>query len=169
MQRTIDGNDIALAQHLLQGIATTAANLLLDLRLQGLVIEIQQFLAIERLQPSQHSLADSAHSNGSNNLVLEIVFVLGHTSDVPFAGLDLLVRGDEVAHEDEDGHDDVLGDGDDVGAGDLGHGDATVGLVGGIEVDVVGADTGGDGELELLGFGETFGVEVARVESVERV
>ena len=158
MQWTVDSNDVALAQHLLQSITTTAANLLLDLRLQGLIIEVQQLLAVERLQPSQHSLADSAHSNGSNNLVLEIVFVLGHTSDVPFAGLDLLVGGDEVADEDEDGHDDVLGDGDDVGAGHFGHSDAAVGLVGGIEVDVVGADAGGDGELELLGFGETFGV-----------
>ena len=66
--------------------------------------------------------------------------------------------GDEVADEDEDGHYDVLGDGDDVGTGHFGDGDAAVGLVGGIEVDVVGADAGRDGELELLGFGETFGI-----------
>ena len=157
MQGTIDRNDIALTQHLLQGVTTTAANLLLDLRLQGLVIEIQQLLAIERLQPSQHSLADSTHGNGSDDLVLKIVFVLGHGSDIPFAGLDLLVGGDEVADEDEHGHDDVLGHGDDVGAGNFGNGDTAVGLVGGIEVDVVGTDAGSDGELELLGFGETFG------------
>lgn len=30
---------------------------------------------------------------------------------------------------------------------------------------MVGADAGGDGEFELLGFGETFGGEVARVEA----
>jgi hypothetical protein len=59
----------------------------------------------------------------------------------------------------------VLGDGDDVGAGDLGDGDAAVGLVGGDEVDVVGADAGRDGDLEVLGLGEALGGEVAGVEA----
>jgi hypothetical protein len=59
----------------------------------------------------------------------------------------------------------VLGDGDDVGAGDLGDGDTAVGLVGGIQVDVVRADTSGDGELELLGLGQALGSEVTGVEA----
>ena len=49
----------------------------------------------------------------------------------------------------------MLGNRHDVGAGDLGDGDTAVGLVGGIEVDVVGADAGGDGELQLLGLGQS--------------
>jgi hypothetical protein len=63
----------------------------------------------------------------------------------------------------------VLGDGDDVGAGDFGDGDAAVGLVGGVQVDVVRADTSGDGELELLGLGQAFGSEVTGVEAVKMV
>jgi hypothetical protein len=59
----------------------------------------------------------------------------------------------------------VLGDGDDIGARHLGDGDTAVGLVGRVEVDVVGADTGGDGELELLRLGETLGGQVAGVEA----
>jgi hypothetical protein len=59
----------------------------------------------------------------------------------------------------------VLGDGDDVGAGNLGDGYTTVGLVGGIQVDVVRADTSGDGELELLGLGQALGSEVTGVEA----
>jgi hypothetical protein len=59
----------------------------------------------------------------------------------------------------------VLGDGDDVGAGDLGDGDAAVGLVGGGQVDVVGADTSGDGDLEVLGLGQTLSGQVTRVEA----
>jgi hypothetical protein len=51
----------------------------------------------------------------------------------------------------------VLGDGDNVGARDFGDGDAAIGLVGCVEVDVVGADACCDCELELLGFGETLG------------
>jgi len=59
----------------------------------------------------------------------------------------------------------MLSDGDDVGAGDFGDGDAAVGLVGRVEVDVVGSDTCGDGDLQVLGFGEALGGEVTGVES----
>jgi hypothetical protein len=59
----------------------------------------------------------------------------------------------------------VLGDRDDVGAGYFGDGDAAVDRVGYVEVDVVGADARRDGELELLGFGEALGGEVAGVEA----
>lgn len=62
----------------------------------------------------------------------------------------------------------MLGDGDDIGAGDFGDGDTAVGLVGGIEVDVVRADTSGDGELELLGLGQALGSQVTRVEAGSR-
>jgi hypothetical protein len=60
----------------------------------------------------------------------------------------------------------VLGDGDDVGAGDLGNGDTAIGLVGGVEVDVVGADTSSDGDLEVLGLGEALSSKVTGVEAV---
>jgi hypothetical protein len=59
----------------------------------------------------------------------------------------------------------VFRDGDDVGASHFSDGHAAVGLVGSIEVDVVGSNTGCDGDLELLGFCETFSVEVAWVET----
>jgi hypothetical protein len=60
----------------------------------------------------------------------------------------------------------VLSDGDDVGAGDLSNGNTAVGGVGGVKVDVVGTNTGSDGELELLGLGETLSGEVTGVEAV---
>jgi hypothetical protein len=61
----------------------------------------------------------------------------------------------------------VLSDRDDVGACDLGDGDTAVGLVGGIEVDVVGTDTSSDGELEVLGLGKALCCEVTGVETVD--
>lgn len=61
--------------------------------------------------------------------------------------------GDKVADEDEDGHDDVLRNGNNIGAGDLRNGDTAVGLVGGIKVDMIGANTSSDGDLEVLGLG----------------
>jgi hypothetical protein len=58
----------------------------------------------------------------------------------------------------------VLGDGDDVASGDLGNGDTAVGLVGSVEVNMVGSDAGGDSELQVLGLGQSFGGKVAGVE-----
>jgi hypothetical protein len=59
----------------------------------------------------------------------------------------------------------VLGNGHDVGASDLGDGDAAVGLVCGIEVDVVRSDTSSDGKLQVLSLGQALCGEVAGVES----
>src|SRR2546430_851110 len=59
----------------------------------------------------------------------------------------------------------MLGDGDDVGASDLSDGDTSVGLVGRIEVDVVGTNTRSDGELELLSLGQSLCGQVTWVEA----
>lgn len=165
MQRAVDGDNIALRKHLLEVLNATAANLLLRLGREGLVVEVEQLLAVEGLETAQNTLANAANSDGTNNLVLEVVLVLGNGGDVPVTSLDLLVGRDEVADEGQDGHDDVLSDRDDVGARDLSDGQTAVGLVGGIEVDVVGTDTGSHAELEVLGLGQTLLGQVARVEA----
>jgi hypothetical protein len=167
VQRAVDGDDIALSKHLLEALNATAANLLLNLRSQRLVVEVEELLAIEGLETAEHTLTDTADGNGTDDLVLEVVLVLGDGSDVPVTSLDLLMGGDEVADEGQNGHDDMLGDGNDVGAGDFGNGDTAVGLVGGVQVDVVRANTGRDGDLEVLGLREALGGEVTGVETGE--
>lgn len=132
---------------------TSAANLLLNLGLERLVVKVEEFLAAEGLQSAEHTLSDATNSDGTNNLALKIVFVVGHSGDVPVTGLYLLVGWDEVADEDEDGHDDMFGDGDDVRAGHFGDSDTAICLVGRVQVDVVGSNTGSDGNLELLRLG----------------
>lgn len=166
MEWTIDGNDIALSQHILQILHTTASNLLLELRREWLVVEVKQLLAVERLQSPQNALSDTANSDGTDDLVLEIVLTLRNGSDIPVSRCDLLVRRDEVADEDEDGHDDVLGDRNDIGSSDFGDSDTAIGLVGGIKVDVIRPNASGDGELEVLGFGKAFSGQVAGMEAV---
>lgn len=168
MQRAVDGDNIALGEHLLEVLNATAANLLLLLGRQGLVVVVEELLAVKGLETAEDTLANAADSDGTDNLVLKVVLLLGNGSDVPLTALDLLVGGHEVADEDEDCHDDVLGDGDDVAASDLGNGDTAIGGVGGVEVDVVRADTSSDGNLEVLGLGETLSSEVARVEAARR-
>ena len=75
-----------------------------------------------------------------------------------------LVRRDEVANEQEDAHDDMLCDRHDVGAGDLEDLDAL--LDSGVEVDVVGADTGGDTDLQVLRLNMARSVKVIEHELV---
>lgn len=165
VQRAVDGDNITNLQHLLQAVHTSASNLLLNLGCQRLVIKVQQLLALECLQSPQHTLTNTSHSNSSNDLVLEIILVLCDGSDVPVTVLDLFVGGHKVADESQDGHDDVLSDGDDVGTSHFGDGDTAIGLVGDVKVDVVGSDTCGHGDLELLCLSETFSGEVTGVEA----
>jgi hypothetical protein len=63
----------------------------------------------------------------------------------------------------------VLSDRDDVGSSDLSDGDTAVGLVGSIEVDVVGTDTSSDGELQVLGLSKTLSGKVTGVETVGKL
>ena len=168
MQGAVDGNDVALGQQLLEVVDAAAADLLLGLGRQGLVVVVEELLAVEGLEAAQDALADAADGDGAHHLALEVELVLGGRRHVPLAALDQLVGGRVIAHEDQDGHDDVLGHRDHVGARHLGHGDAAVGLVGGIEVDMVGADAGRDGELEVLGLGQALRREVAGVEAAGR-
>jgi hypothetical protein len=60
----------------------------------------------------------------------------------------------------------VFGNRYNVGASDFGNSDTTVGLVCGIEVNVVRSDTSSDGELEVLSLSQALGREVSRVEAV---
>ena len=166
MERAVDGDNIALCKHLLEVLNAAATNLLLLLGRKRLVVKVKQLLAVEGLETAEHTLTDTADSDGTDNLVLEVVLVLSDLSDVPVTTGDLLVGRDEVADEGEDGHDDVLSDGDDVGASDLSDGDTAVGLVGSIEIDVVGTDTSSDGELEVLGLSKALCCEVTGVETV---
>jgi len=160
----VDGDNITLGEHLLEVLNTTAADLLLDLWSKWLVVVVKELLAVEWLETTEDTLTDTADSDGTDNLTLKIELVLGGSSDVPVTSNDLLVGWDKVADEDEDGHDDVLSDGDDVGTGNLGNGDTAIGLVGSVKVDVVGSDTSGNGNLEVLGLGEALSGKVTWVE-----
>lgn len=59
-------------------------------------------------------------------------------------------------------HDNMLGNRDNVGSGHFCHQDLA--LIGRIQVDVIGTDTGRDTGFEVLSFGNDFGSSIARVE-----
>lgn len=164
VERAVNGDNVTLGEHLLEIIDATAANLLLGFGGEGLVVVVEELLAVEGLETAEDTLTNTADSDSTDDLTLEVELVLGDGGNIPVTVLDLLVGGDKVADEKEDGHDDVLGNRDDVGASDLGNGDTAVGGVGGVQVNVVRTNTGGDGELELLGLGETLSGEVTGVE-----
>jgi hypothetical protein len=147
VKRAVDGDNVTLSKHLLKGFDTTAANLLLNLGLEGLVVEVKQFLAVEGLETAQYTLTNTANGDGTDDLVLQVVLVLSDSSNVPFTIANLLVGRDEVANQGENGHDHVLSDRDDIAASDFGHGDTAIGLVSSVQIHVVRANTSGDSDL----------------------
>lgn len=166
VQGAVNGDNVTLSEHLLEVLDATAANLLLGLGAQGLVVVVEKLLAVEGLKTAEHTLTNTADSDGTDNLALQIELVLGDSGDVPVAVADLVVSGDEVADQEEDGHDDVLSDGDNVRASDLSNSDTTVGGVGGVQVNVVGTDTSSNSELQLLGLGQALSSQVTGVETM---
>lgn len=166
VQGAVDGDNVTLSEHFLQLVLSRTSDLLLIFLGQGLVVKVEKFAA-KWLEALQHPLPDASDAHSPDHLFLEVVLVGAHGAHVPLATFDLLVGRHEVADEDEHGHDDVLGHGNDVTARHLGHGDAAVCLVGGVEVDVIGPDAGRHRQLELLGLGQTLGGQVAGVEAGE--
>lgn len=68
---------------------------------------------------------------------------------------------DKVSHEQEDAHDYMLGYRDNVGTRNLGNSDST--FIGGIQIDVIGTDTSGYTEFQVLCLLQDFLREVTGV------
>ena len=115
-------------------------------------------LHVEGLEALQHGQADAAGGHGAHGHALDIVGAGHAIGDVPAAFHDPVVGRDVVAHEAEDHHHDMFGNADAIAVGHLGDGDAAI--HGGLEIDMVRADAGGDGELELRSFGDALGRDV---------
>lgn len=165
MQRAVDGNNVATLKQLVQSGDALASNLLFLLLTKGLVVKVQELLAIKGFETTQDALTNSTYRDGADDLVLEIVFLLGDGCDIPFATLNLFVSRNKVAYQDQDCHDDVLGNGHDIAASYFGHGDTTICLVGSVEVNVIRTDTGGDGKLEFLCLGQTLCGQITGMKS----
>jgi hypothetical protein len=165
VKRAVDSDNITLGEHVLELLNTATSNLSLDGRGKGLVVVVEELLAVESLETTENTLSDTSNSDGSNNLALKVVRVLGNSGNVPVTGHNLLVSGNEVTDEGENSEDNMLSNGDNVGSGDLGDGDSSVGLVGRVQVDMVGSDTSSDGELQVFGTGKALSGKVSGMEA----
>lgn len=63
----------------------------------------------------------------------------------------------------------MFGDRNHIGASDLGDGDAAVGLVGRVEIDMVRSNTCSDCKLELLGLFQALSGKVTGMETISLV
>ena len=134
---------------------------LLDLVVEPVLVGVVQ-VDVERLEAAEHAEADAAGAERADRHALQVVGALHAVGDVPAALRHPLVGRDVVAHQREDHHHDVLGDADAVGVRDLGDGDAV--LHRRLQVDVVGADAGGDRQLQVRRLGDPLGGQVGRPE-----
>lgn len=99
VQGAVDGDNITLSEHILKVLDTTAANLLLDVRPQRLIVVVEELLAVERLETAKDTLTDTADGDSANDLVLKVKLVLGDGGNVPLTVGNLLVSRDEVADQ----------------------------------------------------------------------
>lgn len=137
MQRAVDGNHVTLREHILKVLNTAATNFFLYFGAKRLVVVVKELLAVKGLKTTQNTLANAADSDGTDDLVLKIILVLGHGSDIPVATADLFVRRNKVANQGKNGHDDVFSDRNNIATSDFGDSDTTVGLVGSVKVNMV--------------------------------
>lgn len=131
MEGAVEGDDVASSEELLEVLDTAGLDGSLGLSRERLVVvcrysssvvvrqiskspvqlTVEQLLAVEGKEPLEDTVTDTSSSNGSDNLALEVVGVLGDACDVPDLGVDGLgVCGHKVPHEEEDGHENVLSD-----------------------------------------------------------
>lgn len=137
MQGTVDGNNVTLFYHILELFDTYTANFFRLFFTQRLVVEVEELLAVKRFKSAQDALTDTTNTNGTNDLVLEIILLLGDGSNIPVTSLHLLVGGDKVSNQYQDGHNNVLSNRDDITASDFGDRNTAISLVGNVKVDVV--------------------------------
>jgi len=122
---------------------------------------------MEGRKTAQDSFPDTASPNSTYNLVLDIVVILGHLSNIPSSLPDHVMSWDEVLHQDEHSHDNVLRYGDNIAAGDFSDGNTSIGLVSSVQINMIGSNASGDRKSEILGSGQTLGGKVSGVESVQ--
>ena len=117
---------------------------------------------VERLEAAQHRASDPPGGDGPDMHPLDIVGSRYAVGDVPAAGLHQVPRLQIIADQRQNHHHDVLGDTDRVAIGDLGDRDPAIDR--GSQVDMVGTDSRGDRELEVLRFGYPLGGQIGRPE-----
>jgi hypothetical protein len=108
VKRAIDSDNITLRKHFFEIMNSAATDFLLDLRREGLVIKVEEFLAVEGYETSQDTFADSANSDSSDDFAFDVERVFGDGSDVPFSSGNLFVSRDKVADKSKHGKDDCL-------------------------------------------------------------
>ena len=151
MERRVDRDDVADGDELLGSLVEGDSELLLDLGRQPVAVRVVQ-PDLERLQAAEHGRADAARTDGADLHALEVVRARHGVGDVPAPLEDDLVRGQVVADERQDHHHDVLGDADRVRVRHLGDRDLVVDR--GLEVDVIRADPGRHGQLQVRRLGD---------------
>lgn len=145
----VHSDNVTLRDQLLEIFNAARTDRLFAVLREATEVVVQVLLGVEGHEPLKDAVADAARADGANDLALEVECVARDLGDLPVPALNLLVGGYEVAHEEQDAHHDVLSDRGHVRARHFD--DIDVLLGGGVEVDVVRTDTGGDRELEVLG------------------
>ncbi|GER29476.1 DNA polymerase III subunit alpha [Striga asiatica] len=153
-QRRVDDNYVALWKHHIKILLKPGPDLTLQLSIHLYSIMVQQ-VTVEGLQPLEQKPANSPSSNRAHSLTFEIIRPISNGRHIPVTGDDLMITWQEIADEYKDSHELVFSHRDDIAAGDLRHRDSCGSCR--RQVDVVGADSGGEKKLQVFSPFDAFG------------
>ena len=163
VQRTVDADHVADADQRLHGLVERQAELLLNAGWEPVPVRVVE-VHVERLHPLQHAEPYPPGCHDAHVHPLDVVRAGDRVGDVPAAPDHPAVLRDVVPDERQHLHHGVLRDADAVAPRHLAHRDAPVD--GGLQVDVVGPDAGGDRQLEPGGLRDALGGQVSGPEGL---
>ena len=161
VQRRVDRDDVAVRHHVGRALVKGQAQLAFHVGRKPVAIGVVE-VDVKSLEAPQHARADATGGDRSDGHPLEVVRPLHAVGNVPSTPDDPPIGRDVIAHERQDHHHHVLRHADAVRIGHLGHRHPL--RRGRLQVDVVRADTCGDGQLEVRRLGDPLCRQVRRPE-----
>ena len=146
MQRTIDGDDIADLDHVLDVWMPGQIEFFFHRLRQPVAVIIVQ-MHIEGFQAFQHGKANAAGGDRADMHAFDVIGTLDAIGDVPAALHHPLIGRNVIANERQDHHDHVLGNADRIAVGDFG--DSNLVVHRRLKIGVIGTNAGGDNKLQF--------------------
>lgn len=119
-------------------------------------------ITVERPQPLEQKLPYPSSSNSTDCLSFQIISSVGNGCNLPLPINNLLIPRNKVPHKNEDPHELVFRNRNSIASGDLSNRQSS--RRGCLEVNVIGANSGCQKKLQILGLFNPLRGDISRVE-----
>ena len=83
MKWSVDSDHVALRNEFLEVLYPTSVHSLLCVRLERVVVVVQELFAVEGLETLENAVTNAAGTNGTNDLTLQIESIASDIGDLP--------------------------------------------------------------------------------------